>query len=176
VGITPEEVLSRFYPQKHRKGIRLMYFHTREGSYRQNNLHLVRPLRVVNRDYIQRVYDYRLQRQWGHIVRLLWEIFKTEEGTFSTLMQYILLHLSALLFRIPRCRLYRIPATLLPKRSIEQNISRLLKTRFTSVETHFGGATLDIDTPEHYHVIKENFELWVKMQMELVEGDLPKSA
>lgn len=166
VGISSAHTLSRYYPQKHRRGIRLMCFHVREGSFRQNNLHLVRPLRLGNRAYIQKIYDYRLQREWGSVIRLLWEIFRAEEATVTTATWYLMLHLAALLHGIPKVPLYRLPAWCLPKDRLESSVSRLLKTRFSTVETHFGGAAMDIDTPEHYGVIKENFEVWMKMQKE----------
>jgi GTP:adenosylcobinamide-phosphate guanylyltransferase len=164
VGITAERVLSLYYPQKRRRGIRLMYFHMREGSFRQNNLHLVKPFSVRNRTYIQKTYDYRLQREWGSIVRLFWEMFRTEEGTLRMLGQYVLLHLASILYRIPQLSLHRIPATFIPKNSLEMSISNLLGTRFVVAETHYGGAALDIDTPEHYAVIQENFEAWKRVQ------------
>lgn len=166
VGISSAQTLSRYYPQKHRRGIRLMCFHVREGSFRQNNLHLVRPLRLGNRAYIQKIYDYRLQREWGSVMRLLWEIFRAEEATVTTATWYLMLHLAALLHGIPKVPLYRLPAWCLPKERLERSVSRLLKTRFSTVETHFGGAAMDIDTPEHYGVIQENFEIWMKMQKE----------
>lgn len=168
VGISSDRTLSRYYPQKHRRGIRLMCFHVKEGSFRQNNLHMVKPLKVGNRDYIQKIYDYRLQREWGSIVRLLWEIFTAEEATLSTATWYLMLHMAALLYGIPRVPLYRLPAYCLPKGRLERSVSRLLRTRFCTVETSFGGAALDIDTPEHYGVIKENFEAWIRMQREMV--------
>jgi len=164
VGLTSEGVLSHYYPQRRRKGIRLMYFHVREGSFRQNNLHLVRPLRMLHRHYVQKAYDYRLQREWGQILRLFWEIFWTERGSRRMVGHYVLLHLAALLHRIPMARLHRIPAFFLRRDRMEKAISDLLGTRFTTVETHFGGSALDIDTPEHYAVIKENFEAWKEMQ------------
>lgn len=164
VGITSEHFLSLYYPQKRRKGIRLMYFHMKEGSFRQNNLHLVKPLRMVNRIYVQKTYDYRLQREWGNILRLFWEIYRTEEGTLRMLGQYVLLHLASILYRVPWLSLHRIPAAFVQKRNLEICISNLLGTRFTTVETHYGGAALDIDTAEHYAVIQENFEPWKQMQ------------
>lgn len=167
VGICSSQTLRRYYPQKHRLGIRLMCFHVREGSYRQNNLHLVKPMRVGNRHYIQKIYDYRLQREWGSILRLLFEIFRAQEASVATATWYLMLHLAALLHHIPKIPLYRVPAWCLPKSRLERSVSRLLKTRFTTVETHFGGAALDIDTPEHYGVIRENFEAWIRMQKDI---------
>jgi GTP:adenosylcobinamide-phosphate guanylyltransferase len=164
VGITSQQVLKRFYPQKHRKGIRLMCFHVKEGSFRQNNLHLVKPVRIVNRVYIQKMYDYRLQREWGSIVRLFWEIFRTEEHTWRTLVQYGLLHAAAVFSRIPVPGLHRISASFLSKADLEASISNLLGTRFAGFETHYGGATVDIDTIEHYKIIQENFEEWKALQ------------
>jgi hypothetical protein len=147
-----------------------MYFHLREGSFRQNNLHMVKPLRILNRSYIQKVYDYRLQREWGSILRLLWEIFRTHEGTLGVVGQYLLLHAASLLYRIPGASLHRVPARLVTREGMERSLSELLDTRLAVVETHFGGAALDIDTPEHYGVIQENFEEWVRMQRESLPG------
>lgn len=166
VGISSERVLSRYYPQRRRKGIRLMYFHTREGSYRQNNLHMVKPLCITNRLYIQKMYDYRLQREWGSIVRLFWELFRTEGGTLRVVRQYMLLHMASFLYRVPWLSLHRIPAYLNRKEGLYRSVSNLLGTRFTNAETHYGGAALDIDTPEHYLVIQENFHTWKQMQSE----------
>lgn len=168
VGISSKRILSRYYPQKRRKGIRLMYFHTKEGSFRQNNIHMVKPLCVMNRHYIQKTYDYRLQREWGNILRLLWEIFRTEEGTLKVMGQYLLLHLSSLLYRIPWLPLYRIPANFISMTRLQRSISNMLGTRFTNAETHYGGAAVDIDTPEHYLVIQENFDGWKEMQKNAV--------
>jgi hypothetical protein len=170
VGITSGEVLSRYYPQRRRKGIRLMCFQTKEGSYRQNNLHMVKPLCLMNRHYVQKIYDYRLQREWGNILRLLWEIFRTEEGTFRMVGQYLLLHLTAILYKVPKLGLHRIPASLNSMASLQRSISNILGTRFSNAETHYGGAALDIDTPEHYVAIQENFLMWRRMQREGIQA------
>jgi GTP:adenosylcobinamide-phosphate guanylyltransferase len=164
LGLTSESVMSLYYPQKRRKGIRLMYFHTRNGSFRQNNLHMVKPSRMMNRTYIQKIYDYRLQREWGNIARLFWEIFRTGEGTYRMIGQYLLLHLASQLYRVPFIKLHRIPAFFVLRSGMNESIGRLLATRFTTVETHLGGAALDIDTQEHYAVIQENFDAWRAMQ------------
>ena len=166
LGLTSETVLKRYYPQKYRKGIRLMYFHMMEGSYRQNNLHLVNPLKILNRDYIQKIYDYRYQKEWGSIIKLFWEMYRTHEKTGKVLGQLILLHTCSLLYRIPKLALYKLPAKWLKKERIEQSVSNLLHTRFTTVETNFGGAALDIDNATHYTAIRENFGAWKRMQLE----------
>jgi GTP:adenosylcobinamide-phosphate guanylyltransferase len=165
-GLSSDRTLSRYYPQRHRKGIRLMCFHLREGSFRQNNLHMVKPNRVVNREYIQKIYDHRLQREWGSILRLLWEILRTQEKTWRTVGQYLLLHLAAILHRLPGFPFHRIAAVMVSRRELEETICGLLGTRFTTAETRQGGAALDIDTLEHYGVIRENFEAWRWMQRE----------
>ena len=170
LGLTSETVLKRYYPQKYRKGIRLMYFHMKEGSYRQNNLHFVNPLKILNRNYIQKIYDYRYQKEWGSIVKLFWEMFRTHEKTGKMLGQLILLHLCSLLYRIPKLAMYKLPAKFIIKERIERSVSNLLHTRFTTVETHFGGAALDIDNAKHYAVIRENYGAWKQMQL---EGSVP---
>jgi molybdopterin-guanine dinucleotide biosynthesis protein A len=167
IGITSEKVLKAYYPRKRRRGIRLMYYHFRGESVRQNNLHMVKPLKIANRFYIQKLYDFRHQREWMNIIRLGWEIFRTEEGTLKILGHFILLHISNFFYRMRLLKLHRVSRWFLVQKNLEESVSNLLKARFTSVKTHYGGAALDIDTPEQYAIIKENFRRWREFQLRL---------
>jgi hypothetical protein len=49
VGLSTEASMQAFYPKTPGDpGIRMAYFNVREGRYRQNNLHLVRPGRLLS--------------------------------------------------------------------------------------------------------------------------------
>jgi hypothetical protein len=51
-GLVTEESMRAFYPEAPGKGgIHMAYFNLREGRFRQSNLHLIRPGRVMNRFY-----------------------------------------------------------------------------------------------------------------------------
>jgi len=167
LGLTPEAELRPYYPTQHRRGIKLAYYHFRDERYRQNNLHLVKVLRVANREYIQKMYDYRYQREWKNILKLSWELLRLEKRGSRLLKNFLSLHLASLIskFRLEHVRLLSRFYTSLPE--VEATLSKILATRFTTVNTSYGGATLDIDTEEQYEIIKENFELWREYQYNL---------
>lgn len=85
-GITQNTSLIYYYPQKRKKGkrkkrgIKHAYFHFSEGLVRQNNMHLGRLFAFRNKIYIERMYEFRHQREWNDIVKLAFEILRTERG------------------------------------------------------------------------------------------------
>ena len=65
VGLVTEESMRAFYPEAPGKGgIHMAYFNLREGRFRQSNLHLIRPGRVMNRNYVEEMYEHRHQREF----------------------------------------------------------------------------------------------------------------
>jgi hypothetical protein len=54
-------------------------------------------------------------------------------------------------------------------------VSQLLRTRFSTAFTHYGGCTLDVDNEEHYEAICANFKRWLEHQETLAE-DLKQQA
>ena len=74
MGVTAESVLRAYYPHGGRPGIKMAYFNLRDLRVRQNNLHLVRPFRLGNRFYIEKMYEARYQREWRNILKLCWEL------------------------------------------------------------------------------------------------------
>jgi hypothetical protein len=48
-------------------------------------------------------------------------------------------------------------------------MSQLLRTRFTTVMTHYGGCALDVDNAEHYAAICTNFDRWMEYQETLAK-------
>ena len=66
------------------------------------------------------------------------------------------------------------PLTNLVKRlirlsDIERLIGIILGTRFKTVETHYGGGALDIDSEVEFEAIKENFDDWAAFQKKMHE-------
>ena len=164
IGLTPEKSLEHYRPGGGQPGIRVAYIHFREGNFRQNNMHMVRPFRIENRHYIQIMYDLRYQKEFMNIIRLIWEILTKEEGSWSTIGNYLLLQLSLLFSRL-RLRFLR---DVVRKRtrvdSVVRCVSSLLKTRFSYACTTLGGGALDIDNEREYTVIKQRFSEWREYQ------------
>lgn len=159
LGVAPAENLHYFYPQRGKPGIKTNFFHIKEGRFRQNNLHLVKPLKVQNRHYIQKVYDYRYQKDLGNIVRLAFEFLNVHVG-WDGFLCYLLLHWHQLLSRIHLNPLTLPTRTLLPRSFIESCISRVLGTRFAITASPLVGAVLDIDNEKDYKTICTMFSSW----------------
>jgi GTP:adenosylcobinamide-phosphate guanylyltransferase len=168
LGITPAESLRYFHPQKGRPGIKINYFYLKEGKYRQNNLHLIKPLKVKNRHYIQKVYDYRYQRDLKNIVKMAIEFIKVHVG-LEGFWCYSLLHWNQLLSRMHLDLLTLPTRQLLPLSFIESCVSRVLGTRFTNVVSSSAGAVLDIDNEKDYRIMCEMFLPWGDYQRQQEE-------
>ena len=169
LGLSAESVLRSYYPQDHRLGIQMAYFTLRDLRVRQNNLHLVKPLRLGNRHYIQKVYDFRYQREWRNILRVGWELCTTQTGSLRLASYYVCLHVARLLTTLgwQHFRLFRPFFLELPV--VASVLSQLLQTRFTTVFTPYGGCALDIDNAEHYAAVIANFERWLAHQHTLAQ-------
>ena len=162
-GFTPAESLYYFYPQKGKLGITSNYFYAREGKYRHNNLHLVKPLKVKNREYIQKVYDFRYQRDFSNIAKLAIEFIKAHVG-LQGFWCYGLLHWHQLLSRMHLTPLTLPTRKLLPLSLVERCVSSILGTRFTTVTSPLAGTVLDIDNENDFQAMCEMFVDWQDYQ------------
>jgi GTP:adenosylcobinamide-phosphate guanylyltransferase len=162
VGVTLKEDLKHYYPSEGKPGIKLAYMHFREGSMRQNNMHMVRPFSVQNRHYVQTMYDLRYQKEFVNIVRLAWEILKTEEGGWGALGYYLLLQLSLMFARLHLIWFKEQIRKVTHAESVVKCISKLMKARFGYALTSLGGAALDVDKEREYEAIKARFSEWME--------------
>jgi hypothetical protein len=180
LGLVTEESMASFYPEAPGKpGIRMAYFNLREGRYRTGNLHLVKPVRIVNRRYIEEMYEHRYQKQFGHIIKLAWTLVKTEEGGLRILGLYLPIHLAGMFNRRGWRRLADRFRARVPLDAVARCISSLLRADFQFVITDVGGCGLDIDNERDYDVAAEAFEKWKSGQLERAQhlyGSLPKAA
>ena len=158
LGLTPEKALKIFYPTESLPGIKMAYLHLKENNYRINNLHLVKPLRIANRKYIQKMYQYRYQRDFKKIIlfgrNLLGKI------KFRYYRCYIGLQLCQLFSSIGWSFPVKYFRKWTAKQDMESCISSLLNTRFKGLEVPYPGAALDIDRDSDYEAIKSRYDEW----------------
>lgn len=172
LGITPEENLKPFYSSDGKKGIRMAYLYARENIYRLNNLHLVKPIKLKKKEYIQDVYKYRYQRKIRNIIRFSLEMFFS--GTVGkSLRLYFMIQLALFSAYMNWSNLNSFFRKKLPKEELESCISKILGTRFVSVETHFGGAALDVDNKKDLEIMKFRFNEWKQFQEEVANENDP---
>jgi GTP:adenosylcobinamide-phosphate guanylyltransferase len=167
VGVTPDFALERFAPREGEPGISMAYFNLAEGRFRQNNLHLVRPLRFGNRHYVQDMYEHRYQKEFGNMVRLGLRIMRREYRHLWVLFLYALLHLAGVLDRRGHPRLSRWVRARLPLARVERAMSGVLKTRFRIATTLLGGAAADVDNEVDLEAAEKMFHRWKEMQARL---------
>ncbi len=171
-GITADFSLKYYYPKKrdNRKGIRHAYFHFRDGKVRQNNMHFGKLFRVANKIYIEKMYEFRHQREWKDIIKLAIEILGAEKGSYKTFYYYLILQtcmsLSGMGLGYFSDKLRRFVSL----SDVEGSIGLVLGTRIKAVMTSYGGGALDIDSDEEFEAIKENFSDWMAYQRELYEA------
>lgn len=162
-GITSEEILQLFGPRKGRPGIKMATFHTREGNFRQNNLHMARPFVLMNSiDLVLKVYEFRYQKRLFNIARAILEIIRLGPGKIgTTLFLYILLQISAGLSAIGLEWLARVMSYPVSRKKLEMLISAIFSARFKIVETTIGGAALDVDNEKDFMVISVMYRDWL---------------
>jgi CTP:molybdopterin cytidylyltransferase MocA len=160
IGAATEETLGAFYPTADRPGIAMTYFDFRQARLRQNNLHLVKPLRFGNREYVERVYELRYQRQWRNVMTVALELWQHRDATARTVWSFARLHIPRLAAGVGLRDTPLVRAAVLDLTEAEAVMSSLMRTRFNTVVTGYGGCALDIDDAAAYEAIRVNFTDW----------------
>ena len=160
LGLVTEEQMERFYPREDTPGIRMAYFNLREGRFRQSNLHLIRPAKVGNRHYVEDMYEYRYQREFGSVLTLAWRLLRSERGGVVVLAYYALMHLAAAADRRDWRWIADQIRRHIPIARIERGCSSLLRARFRFLVTDAGGCAVDIDNEHDYDVAKLRCAEW----------------
>jgi molybdopterin-guanine dinucleotide biosynthesis protein A len=158
LGLTPEKCMQYFYPTEHRPGIKMAYLHMREKNYRINNLHMVRPAKVEHRIHINKMYEYRYQKQVFNMILLTIYLLRFQRlRNFSLILG---LQFSLMSAKLGLPRITAIFKRWVPRKNLEKAISHILNTRFASQEIQFPGAALDIDNDASYKALESEFEHW----------------
>ena len=170
LGLVTEASMADFLPTAPGEpGIRMASFNLREGRFRQSNLHLVRPGRIINRHYIEEMYRNRFQRELGSIVAMAWQLLTSERGGLRVLFYYLLMHFAGVADRRGFTRLADTLRRFAPLARIEACCSDLLRASVRFVVTQAGGAAIDIDNEHDYDVAKLRFAEWSKAQASRAE-------
>jgi CTP:molybdopterin cytidylyltransferase MocA len=164
IGTTSESTLSRYLPDDSHPGVSMIYFNFKEGRLRQNNLHIAKPLKIKNLKYLELMYELRYQTRLRNILLLIAVLFSTGGSLFSAVWYTLNLQISRLLRGGPHHRLYRYFRNRSPLEGILRCIGKILGTRTGTIETHYGGAALDIDNEKDLEVVEKMYEPWTALQ------------
>ena len=161
LGLCPAESLDVFRPETpDESGISVAYFNSRDGRFRQNNLHYARPARIGRLDRIEEMYELRHQRRFWNMFTLALRILASRVGGFKVAMIFSLMHVAGIADRHGKTRLARLLCRAVTLDIYRSTISKILDTRFAFVITESGGCGLDIDSESEYDAICEHFEEW----------------
>ncbi len=165
LGLCPAESLDVFRAKApDETGIEVAYFNSRDGRFRQNNLHYARPARIGRLHRIEEMYELRHQRRFWNMFTLAVRLLAARVGGFKIAVLFGLMHVAGIADRYGLTRLARLLARGVTLEIHRSTISRLLDTRFAFVITESGGCGLDIDTEEEYDAVCERFEEWSAAQ------------
>jgi GTP:adenosylcobinamide-phosphate guanylyltransferase len=176
-GLVTEESMAPFYPTRSELGIRMAYFNLREGRFRQSNLHLAKPARLLNRHYIEDLYEHRYQRQWGQVLGLALGLLRV--GGLRILFYYGLMHLAGVADRSGFRGLADWLRRFISMARVEGTLGSLVRASVRFVVTDLGGCAVDIDNEHDCDAARARFSEWRKQQEALAEaryGPLPLPA
>ncbi len=158
IGLTPADSLRHFYPKDGKPGLEMAYLHLKEKKYRANNLHMVKPIRIKNREYIREIYQFRYQRNIKNV--LLFGLSLCKNHKLRDLKLYISFQLSLMFSKLGMESAVNFSRSWAPIKSLRECVSDILQTRAWGLETPFPGAALDIDNDRDYHAILHQFDEW----------------
>jgi molybdopterin-guanine dinucleotide biosynthesis protein A len=158
VGLTPEERMTHFYPKNNQPGMKMAYLHMKEKNYRINNLHMVRPMKVIQRRHINTLYAFRYQKNIINAILLGIYIMGKEQP--KSIRFFSGLQFAMIFSRLGFPKLTRFFSNWTPKKELEKAISGLMNTRFCGLEVPFPGAALDIDNDKDFRTMSTMFDQW----------------
>jgi len=161
-GFTEDKVMERYYPSAGQPGIKMAYLHFKEGRFRINNLHLVRPFMCANREVAQMMYHSRYQKDLRNIVHLARDLWGLRVHR-RTLALYVQLQTAMFLNFIGFTGVSDLIRSRVPMADVAVAVERILGMRVGWAVTT-GGAALDVDNDVDYETMKMMFHRWRAMR------------
>ena len=161
VGMSEESALKKFYPNQHQPGIAPNYLHLKEGNFRLNNLHHIKPFQVHNRQFIAKMYTRRHQSNLLNIIKTLYDFLITERMGAGPVFFFVYLEMLVLMKHMGFEKILNLGRRYAPMEKVAAYTSKLLQAKVVIVETTIGGCATDIDSDEDYAAVESRYEEWV---------------
>ena len=145
----------------------MAYFYVKDKKFRHNNMYLAKPLKIRNLHYIQKMYDYRYQKEFVNFLRLLWT-FSRANVQWRGFSCYLILHWNLFIARLGLEFLTPLFRQLISLEGIEKTTGSVLGCKLKIVETKLIGAAIDIDNEKDYETISIMFNRWREYQKSLM--------
>ena len=168
LGLCREDVLDYYYPGSEKPGIRMNYLHMKEGNFRINNLHILKPLKIERHQYIEKMYELRYQTHFLNMFKLLVEVLFNGRGVLRGLYHVLKLQLVRIYFDKGSERLYWKIKNSTEINKVLKSIGIILGTRISYISTSYGGAALDVDHEADRKVVEEMYDTWMQHQKSIM--------
>jgi molybdopterin-guanine dinucleotide biosynthesis protein A len=168
MGMTPRSIMEQYYPKQNRTGIHFAYAHFSEELLRINNLHLVKPLKVKNRQEFLAMYRVRHLLELVTVIKCGWAL-STRHMKPGDWIDWIKMILAMFLRQAGMPAVADFLRRNIPMKRGEKVADSLLGTRTKIVITTFGGAALDVDKKSSLVAIRDNFDDWMERQAQMAE-------
>ena len=168
LGMTPRYAMEQYYPKQNRTGIHFAYAHFSEELLRINNLHLVKPLKVKNRQEFLAMYRVRHLLELVTVFKCGWAL-ATRHMKPGDWIDWIKMIIAMFLRKAGMPAAADFLRRNTPMKKGERIADSLLGTRSKIVITTFGGAALDVDKRSSLVAIRDNFDDWMQRQTEIAK-------
>jgi len=168
LGMTSHSDMEQYYPKPGRTGIRFAYAHFSEDLLRINNLHLVKPLKVKNRQEFLAMYRVRHMMELVNIIKCGWAL-ATRYVKPGDWIDWVKMMLAMFLRQAGIPSVADFLRRNIPMKKGEKAADSLLGTRSKIVITTFGGAALDVDKKSSLIAIRDNFDDWKERQERMAQ-------
>ncbi|MFQ5432418.1 MAG: NTP transferase domain-containing protein [Nitrospinota bacterium] len=168
MGMTPRSDMKYYYPTPDRTGIRFAYAHFSENLLRINNIHLVKPLKVKNRQEFLAMYRVRHLLELVDVIKCGWAL-ATRHIKPGDWIDWIKMILAMFLRQAGFPTVADFLRRNIPMKRGEKVADSLLGTRSKIVITTFGGAALDVDKKSSLIAIRDNFDDWKERQAQIAQ-------
>ncbi|MEP1472307.1 MAG: NTP transferase domain-containing protein [Halieaceae bacterium] len=162
VGMTEEKHLKRFEPSKELPGFNWNYLHLVEGNYRLNNLHLIKPFKVGNRIYLEKLYQRRHQKSLMNIAATFYDFAIFEKMGFMPVVTFLLMELCVLCRHLGLEPLVNLFRRFSSKARLSRYAGKLLKAKVEIVCTTLGGSAADIDSEDDLAAVERRLIEWTQ--------------
>ncbi len=169
MGMTPHEVLEQYEPKDNRPGVRLACSHFAESLLRINNLHLLQPFRIANKNEFSEFYRVRHLTRYADIIKSGVGLLKRRiDRNILTGWFEMLLAMKSREWGFNR--LSDAIRKLVPLERGERVVGKLIGAPCRAVVTTYGGCALDVDKPDTRQVVEIMYDDWMRYQELMGEG------
>ena len=169
IGMTGEAAMEYYYPAEGKPGIRMVYYHLREGLLRHNNLHIGKPLKVDRLSYVESMYEARYQTKFFNMIKIYSTLVFNGRRVMSSLRCFGGLQMALTLYGMGAGWWYEHLRRGNSLRATMKCIGAIMGMKMQAVITEYGGATLDVDNARDLEIAEQMYDEWMAHQKEIYD-------